>query len=155
VAERFADREATEKERDEACVAARDSAEGLTGVNSTAAWAAAHPGYLPHDMAARTVERSKLTGKRVADLLRCVVGNPFRHAALADACRTATVASLAEAAYTERHLPDGALDAARLAVLADALEEAGCAEVSVLEHLRSRGPHVRGCWAVDLSLGKE
>jgi hypothetical protein len=40
-------------------------------------------------------------------------------------------------------------------VLADALEEAGCTDASILEHLRSRGPHVRGCFAVDLLLGKE
>src|SRR5262249_59253001 len=40
-------------------------------------------------------------------------------------------------------------------VLADALEDAGCTEVAILEHLRGPGPHVRGCWAVDLILGKE
>jgi hypothetical protein len=42
-----------------------------------------------------------------------------------------------------------------LAVLADALEEAGCADAGLLGHLRSRGPHVRGCWALDLILGRE
>lgn len=49
----------------------------------------------------------------------------------------------------------GALDPARLVVLADALEEAGCTEEALLRHMRSPGPHVRGCWAVDLILGKE
>jgi hypothetical protein len=43
----------------------------------------------------------------------------------------------------------------RLAVLADALEEAGCADADILSHLRGPGPHVRGCWVVDLLLGKE
>jgi hypothetical protein len=44
------------------------------------------------------------------------------------------------------------LDEANLAVLADALEEAGCTNGEILEHLRKPGPHVRGCWAVDLVL---
>jgi hypothetical protein len=42
-----------------------------------------------------------------------------------------------------------------LPVLADALEEAGCDEQAVLEHCRGGGPHVRGCWAIDLALGRE
>ena len=60
---------------------------------------------------------------------------------------------MARAAYEERFLPSGELDPARLSVLADALEEAG-AEGELLAHLRGPGPHVRGCWAVDLVLGK-
>jgi hypothetical protein len=39
--------------------------------------------------------------------------------------------------------------------LADCLEDAGCSDAEVLGHLRSAGPHVRGCWALDLVLGKE
>jgi len=39
-------------------------------------------------------------------------------------------------------------------VLADALEEAGCAETALLDHLRAPGPHVRGCWALDHILGR-
>jgi len=39
-------------------------------------------------------------------------------------------------------------------VFADALEAAGCAEPDILAHCRGPGPHVRGCWAVDLVLGK-
>lgn len=66
---------------------------------------------------------------------------------------TPTVLGLATAAYDER-LSGGALDPVRLAVLSDALEEAG-AEGELLSHLRSAGPHVRGCWALDLILGKE
>ena len=42
----------------------------------------------------------------------------------------------------------------RLPLLADALEDAGCTDADLLGHLRSPGPHVRGCWAVDLVLGK-
>jgi hypothetical protein len=65
------------------------------------------------------------------------------------------VARLAEAIYEGRSLPAGTLDPARLAVLADALEDAGCADPDLLGHLRGPSPHVRGCWAVDLILGKE
>jgi hypothetical protein len=55
---------------------------------------------------------------------------------------------LAQAIYDDRtfdHLP----------ILADALEEAGCSVKEMLDHLRGPGPHVRGCWAVDLLLGRE
>jgi len=65
------------------------------------------------------------------------------------------VPKLATIAYEERVLPAGTLDPALLAVLADALEEAGCADAELLGHLRGPGPHVRGCWVVDLLLGKE
>jgi hypothetical protein len=89
-----------------------------------------------------------------ADLLRDIVGNPFRPRALAAAWRTATVTALARAAYEERLLPEGSLGPARLAVLADALEEAGCTDGELLAHLRGSGPHVRGCWVLDLILPK-
>ncbi len=93
-------------------------------------------------------------GQRAAALLRCVVGNPFRPVNASPAWQTAEVVGLAQAAYDERELPAGTLDATRLAVLADALEEAGCDQADLLAHLRGPGPHVRGCWAVDLLLGK-
>jgi hypothetical protein len=87
-------------------------------------------------------------------LLRDVFGNPFRPVRLDAACRTTIVETLARAVYEER-LPSGALDNARLAILAEALEEAGCSEQVILDHLRGHGPHVRACWAVDLALAKE
>jgi hypothetical protein len=60
---------------------------------------------------------------------------------------TPTVTALAEAIYADR-----AFD--RMPVLADALEEAGCSDDQILSHCRGEGPHVRGCWVVDLVLGK-
>ena len=60
---------------------------------------------------------------------------------------------LARAAYEERELPSGHLDRARLAVLADALEEAG-ADAELVEHLRGPGPHWRGCFVLDFLLGR-
>jgi hypothetical protein len=89
-----------------------------------------------------------------SDLLRDIVENPFRAVALDRAWQTPTVAALARAAYAERSLPAGALDPGRIAVLADALEEAGCADADLLGRLRGPGPHVRGCWAVDRILGR-
>jgi hypothetical protein len=61
-----------------------------------------------------------------------------------------TVARLAAAVYEERDFSQG-----RLGVLADAAEEAGVTDADLLAHLRGPGPHVRGCWAVDLILGKQ
>ena len=86
------------------------------------------------------------------ELLREVFGNPFRPMTLGPAHRTPTIVSLARAAYDERHLPSGELDPQRLAVLSDALEEAG-APAELTAHLRAPGPHVRGCHVVDLILG--
>jgi hypothetical protein len=89
-----------------------------------------------------------------ADMLRCIFGKAFRHASLDPAWQTPQVVALAHAAYDHRDLPAGTLDPARLAVLADALEDTGCTDADLLGHLRGPGPHVRGCWAVDLLLGK-
>ena len=49
---------------------------------------------------------------------------------------------------------DGTLDPVRFSVLADAVEDAGCDDDDLLANLRTPGPHVRGCWVVDLFLGK-
>ena len=99
--------------------------------------------------------REPALGERAqAGLFREVFGNPFRRVVIAPAWRAPTVAALARGAYDERRLPSGELGLDRLAVLADALEEAGCTDADILDHLRGPGPHVRGCWAVDLLLGK-
>jgi len=89
-----------------------------------------------------------------AALIRCVFDNPFRPKPAVEpvwlAWNGGIVATLANQAYDERQMPTGTLDADRLAVLADALEEAGCHNAELLGHLRSDGTHARGCWAVDL-----
>jgi hypothetical protein len=95
-----------------------------------------------------TAQRGSPSG--LADLARDIFGNPFRPVPLDLAWRTPTVVQLAHAASDEDHL-----DPARLAVLSDALEDAGCTDTNLLTHLRSAGPHVRGCWALDLILGKQ
>jgi hypothetical protein len=87
-------------------------------------------------------------------LLRDIFGNPFRPLTPSPAWQTPQVLALAQAAYDQRAMPAGLLDTARLAVLADALEEAGYTGPAILNHCRQPGVHVRGCWAVDLLLGK-
>jgi hypothetical protein len=92
-----------------------------------------------------------------SDLLRDLIGNPFHPVTPDPACLVwhgGAVVKLAQSVYEERELPSGHLDAARLAVLADMLEGAGCADPDLLGHLRRPGPHVRGCFAVDAILGK-
>ena len=84
---------------------------------------------------------------KLSVLFRDIVGNPFRPVAFDPAWRTSTVLALAEGIYADR-----AFD--RLPILADALEDAGCDHPDILQHCRGEGPHVRGCWIVDLILGK-
>jgi hypothetical protein len=75
--------------------------------------------------------------------------------ALDPSWRTPTVLGLARAADEERISPNGSLDPARLAILADALEDTGCADVRLLNHLRNHDHRLRGCWVVDALLNKE
>jgi hypothetical protein len=90
-----------------------------------------------------------------AVLLRCIIGNPFRPVVLDRAWLTPTVVALAYAAYDNRSFPAGVLESTRLAILSDALEEVGCTCTAILNHLRGPQTHVRGCWVVDLLLGKD
>ncbi|MGE3805752.1 MAG: hypothetical protein AB7K24_13840 [Gemmataceae bacterium] len=103
-------------------------------------------------------ERAHAERSAQAELVREIFGNPFRPVTADESWLTwkdHTVPKLAQAAYDERQLPSGHIDTKRLAMLADALEEAGCTSEDVLAHLRGPGPHVRGCWVVDLVLSKD
>jgi hypothetical protein len=100
----------------------------------------------------REEKRAKAAERCVqCNILRCIVGNPFHAVTIDQRCLTwndGAVRKLAQAIYDERRFDD-------LPVLADALEDAGCDDAAVLGHCRGPGPHVRGCWVVDLILGKE
>jgi hypothetical protein len=90
-------------------------------------------------------------GRAQGDLLRDIFGNPFRLVAVDPDWLTwngGTVPKIAQTIYAERRFQD-------LPILADALEEAGCTNADILDHCRRPGEHVRGCWVVDLLLGKE
>jgi hypothetical protein len=83
-------------------------------------------------------------------LLHDLFGDPFRETAAAPGWLTwygGAVRKMAQAVYDARRFGD-------LPVLADALEDAGCADADILAHCRAGGEHVRGCWVVDLLLGK-
>jgi hypothetical protein len=82
-----------------------------------------------------------------AGLLHELFGNPFRGVAADGSWLTSAVVGLAREIYEDR-----AFD--RLPILADALQDAGCDRADILAHCRGDGPHVRGCWVVDLLLCK-
>jgi len=125
----------------------------LAEATAYAAWWAVHPPYYADqtaEVAAFAVRIS--TGvdsesRLQTALFREILGNPFRPVTAEPTWLTPTVVSLATAIYDER-----AFD--RLPILADALEDAGCTNANILDHCRQPGEHVRGCWAVDLVLGK-
>jgi hypothetical protein len=90
-------------------------------------------------------------GGILADLLREIIGPvPFGRGTIPTSLlrwNDGTVSKIAQAIYEERAFE-------RLPILADALEDAGCDDADILAHCRSAGPHVRGCWVIDLLLGK-
>jgi hypothetical protein len=93
------------------------------------------------------VEEAKRDGSKDSILLREIFGNPFRPVVVNPSWLTPTVVSLAQAIYEER-----AFDS--MPVLGDALLDAGCDNQDILQHCRQPAEHVRGCWVVDLVLGK-
>lgn len=156
--ERYADRQLARRElgsfRDAARQAVRNSGEtpgefaaySTTASKCNTAWvaklaqnAAVGQGGEWHPHAIAVAQRK---------LLRCIFGNPFRAVTTDSSWLTTTVQSLAAAIYAER-----AFD--RMPVLGDALEDIGCANQDVLHHCRSGGEHFRGCWVVDLILGRQ
>jgi hypothetical protein len=84
---------------------------------------------------------------QISHIMRCIVGNPFRPVSFDPAWRTSTVVALAQGMYDAR-------DFSPMPILADALQDAGCDNDDILNHCRGSGLHVRGCWVVDLVLGK-
>jgi hypothetical protein len=113
-------------------------------------WKAADGVGLQLDTGGRKAVDEATDAERLAQvsLLHDIFGNPFRP--VQDApwlCRNdRTLGPMARAIYEERRFAD-------LPVLADALEDAGCTDPAVLDHCRGPGPHVRGCWVVDLVMG--
>jgi hypothetical protein len=105
-------------------------------VSSVAAWAA-------QAAKGKQAERALL-----CDILRDLFGPlPFRPVTTEAIPRTPAVVALAASVGAQRSyelLPE----------LAGALADAGCTDAHILSHCRGRGPHVRGCWVVDLLLGK-
>jgi hypothetical protein len=171
VAERYADRRATEEDRSQAIRAAHRAKDAVAhewprSPASVAASMAYYAACSVRGSAAARIAASRpdkttvVPGGKIIQtfLLHCLFGNPFRPVALDPAWlhwHDGLIRQLAQATYDERQLPSGHLDPERLAVLADALEEAGCDNQEILGHLRGPEPHVRGCFLVDCLTGRE
>jgi hypothetical protein len=169
-AEKFADSLVPDRERNETYVAARAAANDvrISAQNeydrrrASLLYCAVHSVGTDAqvDRIHAALDFAGLTRARFSDgqrdqllhlLLRDIVGNPFRLVTVDTAWlenNDKCVVRLAQAIYAGR-----AFD--RLPILADALEDAGCTDAAILEHCRGPGPHVRGCWVVDLLLGKQ
>lgn len=102
-------------------------------------------------LGARDPCSNMLEARVQALLLRDIIGNLFRSVVLDTAWlrwNDGTVPKIAQAIYDDR-------DFSVMPILADALEDAGCDNEDILDHCRQPGEHARGCWAVDLLLGKK
>ncbi|MBP3955097.1 hypothetical protein J8F10_07365 [Gemmata sp. G18] len=82
-----------------------------------------------------------------ARILRELFRNPFRTVAFSAEWRTDTTVALARGMYEAREF-------SAMPILADALQDAGCNHTDVLAHCRGAGAHLRGCWVLDLVLGR-
>jgi hypothetical protein len=85
--------------------------------------------------------------RRLYSVYREVAG-PTPAVAWDPGSRTSVAVQLAAQMYESR-------DFGAMPILADALQDAGCENDDILSHCRGDEPHVRGCWVVDLVLGKE
>ncbi|MDB5310243.1 MAG: hypothetical protein JWO38_4445 [Gemmataceae bacterium] len=148
LAGRLADGAATNEERAQAVHAAGRATDRATAVVAYATYKDASPanaiGALANVKAVNPICDYYLAGA-----IRCIFGPlPFRPVSPGPSWLTSPVVALAEGISADR-----AYD--RLPLLADALQEAGCENDDILAHCREPGAHVRGCWVVDLVLGKE
>jgi hypothetical protein len=184
-AERHADGRAAGEDLAAACQDANAAVWGVapgtaTAAANVAAWAAANTA----EMAAVLVAIQATARDKQADFLRDIVANPFRPVPfrMPPGCEFRSdlwglASGIAQAVYEERDAATGSLDPVRLAVLADVLCDAGCADRAVLNHLRglapcshdagpcddcggtgwrpSPVPRYRGFWPLDLVLGRE
>jgi len=116
------------------------------------AWWGAAPAFVAPDEIAREVTgRSETEGAAQCVLIRDVFGNPFRPVSIDPVYvrwQDGTIPKLAKAIYEERGFD-------RLPILAETLQEAGFHDQQILAHCRQPGMHIRGCWVVDLLLGKD
>jgi hypothetical protein len=124
-------------------IAARDSLQKITSFRFVFASEGLRNSEAYQAASERDQEKDRLIG-----LHRCIFGNPFRPVSF-PSWRTDTALSLARRMYDSH-------DFGAMPILADALQDAGCENEDILSHCRDVSTtHVRGCWVVDLVLGKE
>jgi hypothetical protein len=161
VAEAFADGLASEDDLDIAYCSAQEwpthpSNEAMwvasklaqEAASQSAHWIAQNVGLI-QDPSGREVFREKFNDEArwQSATLRDIFGNPFRPVTVDPAWLTPGVVGLVRTIYDDRTFN-------RIPELPDALEESDCTDHDILGHLRGPGPHVRGCWLVDLCLSK-
>lgn len=136
----FTSRKCESKYEDYACTAAISSA--------VLAAASAAKGGLRGDEGNERYHKAEVAERAAqSELLRDIFGNPFRPVAFAENWHHPDAIALAKTIYEE-----GSFD--RMPFLADTLELVGCNDTDILSHCREDGSHVKGCWVVDLVLGK-
>jgi len=169
VAEQLAEGLVNEEERQEAFRSGMDvvieKIHQPYGIATTRAMAAYRPAFRQAMSAALYAAESAASGagrhgrpaawgaqgrqhKEQVLLAQDIFGNPFRPVIIAPAWLSFTVVQLSQAIYDERAFNT-------MPILADALEDAGCNSFEILTHCRGSGEHARGCWVIDLLLGKE
>jgi hypothetical protein len=124
---------------------------GAVAATSLAAWDAAQGAveavdYLGWDVHEEGEEREIGQASLARDIF-----NPFRRVRISPfwlLFQEGAVPKLVRTIYDDR-----AFD--RLPLLADALDDGGCTNADILSHCRSPGPHMRGCWVIDLLLDRE
>lgn len=160
VCERFAEGSATSSELEAAHEGAEAAFNEYSGREETAAAAVSAACY-PSDLlelVASTArqsawmvwprERRRAEHQWQCQIARDLFGNPFRSIVFSPMWRTDTVVTLARGIYESREF-------SAMPILSDALQDAGCGSTDVLDHCLDSGPHARGCWVIDLILGKE
>jgi hypothetical protein len=155
IAERYADGEVSRSQLVKACHAVRTGARGATLARTVSnrliemaqvAWWSAAILHAEADAPPRSrAEAAGSEQQAQCALLRDIAGGAGRPALAAPwlTWQGGTLVKFAQAVYDGRRFDD-------LPILADALEDAGCPDEDLLRHCRGAGPHVRGCWVVDL-----
>jgi hypothetical protein len=152
IAEKYAEGEVTDVVLDAGYDAAYEAAyeldmEGLGPRHHSALYSAANITARKVSMPALLAFETSAVAFQMR-IVRDIFGNPFRLIILNPSWLTSTVLTLATGIYEEK-----AFD--RMPILADALQDAGCDNEEILQHCRQPGEHVRGCYLIDLILGKE
>jgi hypothetical protein len=159
VAERFADGLADSIEVEEAREGANEACRLARGLEYTSTTSCAYLALDVFDVykaastcaqwATQSASCHRDTERKAqADILRDLFVHPLYPVGIDPSFLTPSVFALAEEIYCEKSFDV-------LPILGDALEDAGCRTADILRHCRFPGMHIRGCWVLDLLLGKE